>query len=126
MTTSHRSTWEHYAASWKATSPAERQALFARSLAADYEYRDPLSTTQGWGQLDAYINQFQQQVPGGHFVTKRFSAHHDRSLVHWDMCDVDGNVVGEGLSYGQYDLHGKLVAMTGFFETPGAESSGRT
>lgn len=27
-------------------------------------------------------------------------------------------VVGEGISYGEYDTRGKLVAMTGFFEVP--------
>ncbi len=116
--TAHLEIWEIYVASWRATSPTERHALFAKSLTPDCEYRDPLAVTKGWEALEAYMNQFHQQVPGGHFLTTKFSSHNNRSLATWNMCDAGGQVIGEGASYGQYNADGQLVAMTGFFETP--------
>jgi hypothetical protein len=114
----HRQIWEAYVASWKTTSPTERHSLFAKSLTSDCEYRDPLVIAKGWQALEAYMNQFHQQVPGGYFVTTRFSQHNDRSLANWTMRDASGQVIGEGASYGQYSPDGQLLAMTGFFEAP--------
>ena len=113
-----RPIWETYVASWKVTSPVERHALFTQCLTPNCEYRDPLVATTGWDELADYMNQFHQQVPGGHFVTEQFSQHHDRSLATWTMCDAGGRVIGQGTSCGQYNEDGQLVAMTGFFETP--------
>lgn len=118
ISSAHRVIWETYVASWKARSTTERHALFAKSLTPDCEYRDPLVVAKGWDALEAYMNQFHQQVPGGHFVTTNFSQHNDRSLANWTMCDAQGQVIGEGTSYGQYNADGQLFAMTGFFEIP--------
>lgn len=108
--------WETYAESWKVPAD-EKKARYVDSLAPDCVYTDPLTQAQGWDELLAYMVEFHQQVPGGHFVTKRFEVHHDVSLAHWDMVAGDGSVVGEGASYGRYGDDGKLVAMTGFFAT---------
>ena len=43
-------------------------------------------------------------------------AHNDKSIAKWDMCDGDGKVLMEGISYGEYNESGKLVSMTGFYE----------
>lgn len=111
-----RKTWDTYASTWNA--PAEqRQALFEASLETDCVYTDPTIQTEGWEQLQAYMDGFQQQVPGGHFVTHEFHSHHGRSIAKWTMRSGDGTTIGEGISYGQYSGSGKLVAMTGFFET---------
>ena len=119
MSKSHEKTWETYAASWKAEALSEKQRLFEQSLSADCRYTDPLTQTQGYSSLLNYMRDFHRQIPGGHFVTKRFIAHHDRSVAFWDMCDESGAVIGDGVSYGEYDATGKLSAMTGFFDTPG-------
>ena len=60
---------------------------------------------------------FHQQVPGGHFATTYFLAHHDVSIAKWNMVNGDGTIIGDGVSYGHYNEEGALVAMTGFFET---------
>lgn len=108
-------TWETYVAAWKTASPAERQALFAQSLDPECVYNDPNAQTCGWRALIAYMDAFHQQVPGGYFQTKTFEAHHQQSLVTWNMMDGKGQVIGDGTSYGKYNDDGKLVAMTGFF-----------
>lgn len=114
----HERTWETYAASWKATSADEKRALYEKSLSADCVYTDPLTQARGWDELVAYMLEFHQQVPGGHFATVEFMAHHDRSIAKWEMRDASDAVLGDGVSYGEYDKHGKLVSMNGFFKTP--------
>ncbi len=108
-------TWETYVASWKATTDAEKQALFAQSLDPQCVYNDPNAATRGWQELTAYMHAFHEQIPGGYFQTKTFDSHHQQSLVTWNMLDAKGQVIGEGTSYGRYNGDGKLVAMTGFF-----------
>lgn len=112
-------TWETYAASWKAETDADKQACFEQALAPDCVYSDPMTQARGWDELTAYMNQFHSQVPGGHFVTTEFMAHHGRSLAKWEMRDGNDTVLGDGVSYGEYNNDGKLLSMSGFFAVPG-------
>ena len=116
-------TWETYVASWKSVSVDDTRALFEKSLSPDCVYSDPLTQTRGWDELLAYMREFHQQIPGGHFVTLEFMAHHNRSIARWEMRDAGDGVLGDGVlgagvSYGEYDEHGKLVSMAGFYPTP--------
>ncbi|MBX2801235.1 MAG: nuclear transport factor 2 family protein [Myxococcales bacterium] len=115
----HRQLWERYVASWKTDDAEERTRLFGAALSPDCVYTDPNVRLQGYDALRAYMEQFHQQVPGGHFVTKTFMAHHDQSVATWNMCDGEGNVLGDGISFGKFAEGGtRLLSMTGFFETP--------
>lgn len=111
-----RQTWEAYTAAWKPESAARRRSLFAQTLRADCEYRDPLVHAVGWDALEAYMQDFHRQVPGGHFVTTSFMAHHGRSIAQWEMRGADAAVLGQGVSYAEYADDGKLRAMNGFFD----------
>jgi hypothetical protein len=113
-----REVWETYAASWKAETEPEKKALFAESLAPGCVYTDPIIRTEGWDELMAYMIDFHRQVPGGHFVTRRFQVHRGGCLAHWDMIAGDETVLGDGISHGRFGGDGKLVAMTGFFDVP--------
>lgn len=115
-----RAVWERYVGSWKVTSPAEKRRIYASCLAPACVYTDPLTQARGWDELDQYMASFHQQIPGGHFVTEQFFAHHGRSVARWKMVNGDGLPLGEGISYAEYDEQQRLVAMTGFFETPGS------
>ena len=114
----YRTTWESYVASWKAPSVAEKRALYEKALNPECVYTDSLTQKRGWDELLTYMREFNEQVPGGYFVTVEFTAHHGRSLARWEMHGADGTVLGDGTSYGEYDSHGKLVSMNGFFKTP--------
>lgn len=109
-------TWENYTATWKMTDRAARMAAFADVLAEGAVYTDPLMRAGSWDELIDYMEQFHQQVPGGHFVTTGFASHHQKSLARWDMKSGDGATIGKGASYGEYDAEGKLLSMNGFFE----------
>lgn len=118
-----KTVWERYVASWQAGTVAEKRARFAECLAPDCVYTDPLARTQGWDELLGYMASFHEQVPGGHFVTEYFLAHHGRSIARWKMLNGAGAEIGSGISYGEYDAQHRLVAMTGFFETPEAAAA---
>jgi hypothetical protein len=44
-----------------------------------------------------------------------WGTHQGRSLATWNIVRAEGQVVGHGTSYAEYDDRGLLVAMTGFF-----------
>jgi hypothetical protein len=117
MPIDHQQTWETYTAAWKAESAADKRALVSASLAQECTYRDPLVKATGWDELIAYMLDFHQQVPGGHFVTRRFRFHDGQSVAQWDMLDAHGTVIGDGASVGRYNQAGRLVSMAGFFDT---------
>ena len=104
--------------SWKVGAETEKRSLLGRSVSPRCVYTDPLTQAKGHDELVAYMLQFHRQIPGGHFVTEYFLAHHDRGIAKWTMRAADGSVLGDGISYGEYDAEGRLVAMTGFFEPP--------
>ena len=113
-----QSTWETYVASWKAPTAAEKQALFAASLDPHCTYTDPLGMASGWEALAETMQGFHQQRPGAYFVTERFKSHHQHCMAQWKMVGVDGAVLGEGVSFGHFNGQGKLLTMTGFYDTP--------
>jgi hypothetical protein len=113
-----KAVWQRYAASWSATSEPEKREIFAECLAPGCVYTDPLVQAQGWDELSAYMVSFQRQLPGARFVTEYFLAHHGRSIARWKMLNGAGAEIGSGTSYGEYDAQNRLVAMSGFFETP--------
>jgi len=119
MNNDYQKIWETYGSAWKAESANDKRILFEECLDVGCEYNDPLMKTKGWDELLAYMLDFHKQIPGGHFVTNYFLAHNSQSIAKWEMKNGENIVVGEGISYGKYNENGKLVAITGFFETPG-------
>ncbi len=115
---SFETTWKRYSTSWGPVSSEEREAIFADSVKPSCIYRDPITTASGTAELAAYMEKFQSQIPGGHFVTTYFLAHSDRSIAKWEMRDGDSKVLGDGVSYGEYGSDGMLTGLTGFFEQP--------
>ncbi len=118
MSNDHEKTWEIYTSSWKAESSEEKKTIFNECLDSECQYCDPLIKTTGWEELVLYMLDFHQQVPGGYFVTNYFLAHSNQSIAQWEMKNADDDIIGKGASYGQYNKNGKLVTMTGFFQTP--------
>lgn len=108
--------WEIYVASWKAEETIEKRLLFKQCLDSNCQYHDPMIKTNGWDELEAYMLDFHKQIPGGHFVTTYFLSHSDKSIARWKMCNAEDAVLGEGISYAEYNKNGYLTSMTGFFE----------
>lgn len=117
MQIDHQQIWETYASAWKAERVDDKRALIGASLAPACTYQDPLAKVSGWDELIAYMSNFHRLVPGGHFATRRFRCHHGQSVAQWDMLDAQGKVIGDGVSVGHYNEAGRLVTVTGFFDT---------
>ncbi|MFV1984059.1 MAG: nuclear transport factor 2 family protein [Thiohalomonadales bacterium] len=111
--------WEDYALSWKATTADEKRALFAKCLDTDCIYTSPVITTHGWNDLVTHMLEFHKNVPGGYFNTTYFRNYDNKSIARWDMITGDDVVVGDGISYCEYNNNGKLLSMTGFFDVAG-------
>jgi len=116
MNNNFETTCETYTSSWRAGTETEKRELFSQSLADNCVYNDPLAKANGWDELSQYMTEFHKQVPGGHFVTTSFMSHNNKSVVTWEMKTGDNTVIGDGISYGEYNEQGLLTAMTGFFE----------
>jgi len=120
MTTSRKNTWETYTKSWSETDPNKRMQLLKESLSPQCVYTDPNVQASGYENLSGYMTQFQKSAPGARFVTTEFVEHHDRSLVHWNMTDDKGKILGTGASFAVYGDDGRLLQMSGFFAAPGS------
>jgi hypothetical protein len=113
-----KNTWELYTASWRCTQLTERLALFSQSLDTDCCYTDPLTIAKGWDELAAYMEEFQREVPNGYFDVVDFLSQHDFSVARWEMKNGDGQKIGDGYSFGEYNKSGKLIKMIGFYNLP--------
>jgi len=111
-----RATWDTYASVWKESSLDKKREGLRACASARCTYRDPSAELHGHDALLDHMQAFHAQVPGGHFETTYFLAHHGRSIARWNMRGASGHILGDGISYGEYDESGKLLCMTGFFE----------
>ncbi len=118
MSDSLQAIWEIYASAWGEPEREKKRALFNRSLDPACVYTDPLTRVEGWADLEQYMAEFNEAVPGGHFVVTDFLTHSNKSIAKWEMKNGEEIVLSTGVSYGEYNDAGKLVAMTGFFEPP--------
>ena len=117
ITDKQRAVWETYTSTWQEPSTEVRIAAYADCLSEDCVYTDPNVKAVGYAEIDGYMAGFQQQLPGGGFVTREISGHHEMVLVEWDMVDASGTAISPGTSIGTFDEAGRLTSMTGFFAT---------
>lgn len=118
MSHQHRTNWDIYASTWKARTAEEKRDLLNQCLAENSVYRDPLTEARSKEALIDYMLDFHKQIPGGHFVTKRYQYHHNRSIAEWEMRNGENELMGTGTSFAEYDPSGRLISETGFFEVP--------
>jgi hypothetical protein len=111
-----KNSWEDYALSWKVKSAEEKRTLFDKCLDKDCTYNSPVIKTRGWEQLVDHMLEFHKNVPGGYFNTTYFRSYDNKSIARWDMVTGKDDVVGDGISYCEYNDSGKLISMTGFFD----------
>ncbi|MFV1985046.1 MAG: nuclear transport factor 2 family protein [Thiohalomonadales bacterium] len=111
-----REIWDNYALSWKCETAVEKQALFEKCLDVNCEYNSPVIQTKGWDELINHMLDFHKNIPGGYFTTNYFLDYNSKSIAKWDMLNNENTVIGNGVSYCEYNDNGKLKTMTGFFD----------
>ncbi len=115
MTETNRAIRERYSEGRREPTREKKLAALRESVVPTRTYRDPSVFVEDQDALVEHMLAFHQQVPGGWFDTQSFLTHHGRSLATWNMMSAEGQVIGNGTSYAEYDDRGLLVAMTGFF-----------
>lgn len=117
MTPAFNDIWETYVNAWNDPAPDKKQHFFQKCLTTDCHYNDPQTSTSGHTELAEYMKAFHEQFPDCYFKTTWFLAHSQKSIARWEMKQGD-SVLGDGVSYAEYNDDGMLTSMTGFFETP--------
>src|SRR5690349_8855772 len=93
-----RATWTTYVTAWNATTRQAKEDALAASVNPRCSYRDPTMAVEGSAALVEAMLGFHRQIPGAHFETTYFLAHHDRSIARWNLLSGDGAVLGDGIS----------------------------
>ena len=110
--------WLAYSRAWSEPDHAKRLKTFQEILDKNCTYADPFTAATGYEQLANYMDEFQKNIPGGHFVVRSFVAHHNQSLAEWELLDGHGALIHKGTSYAHYGDDAKLRQMSGFFDAP--------
>ena len=82
-----RAPYDLYVKAWSPVSATERLDLLTECMAADCDYSDNVSYTQGPSGLAAVMENFQRKTPGGYFIVDEFFVQHNRALIHWRAMD---------------------------------------
>ena len=114
MDNQHLEIWQKYTDCWSNPDAGNRKQILSQIMTAETAYTDPYVETVGIDALSDYMQQFQADFPGGKFVVTDFNVHHEQGLVHWDMVNGEGTLLGKGISFGVYQ-NGQLAKETGFF-----------
>lgn len=104
-----------YGAAWNETDEAKRTALLEQAWADDGAYRDPTAAVDGRAALVAHIGGFQAMMPG-HSIDQASAvdAHDDVFRFAWVMRG-GGEVLLEGVDFGELAPDGRIKRIEGFF-----------
>lgn len=114
--------WRRYAALWT-DAPAARDAGLLQCVHEHCRYCDPNGEIDGPDALAAYMEGFRQAMPDARFHIERVAAHHGRTSSTWGLRRADGALLQTGRSFATMDEQGRLLHITGFFDTPAAAAS---
>jgi SnoaL-like domain len=104
-----------YGEAW-AADDGERRRLLEAAWREDGVYSDPVATAEGREALVAHIAGFQQQFPGHRIVVTSGVDEHDGCFrFAWALNDADGDVVMEGVDFGEVADDGRIARIVGFF-----------
>ena len=104
---------------WNAGDPDERSAAIAKTWTEEATSSDPLSEVTGHAELAAMMSTVQAQYPGHTFrQVGEVDGHHGLLRWSWEMVDVDGTKVLDGLDVALRGEDGRLSYLAGFFEAP--------
>jgi hypothetical protein len=106
-----------YTEAW-AADEAERRRLLEVAWHEDGVYSDPVGRAAGREALVSHIAGFQEQFPGHRIVMTSGVDEHDdgRFRFGWALNDADGNIVMDGVDFGEVADDGRIVRLTGFFD----------
>jgi SnoaL-like domain len=107
---------ETYVQAWHERDEAARRRLLEESWAQDGVYTDPNRTIEGRDALVDAIATFHQQRPGVRIeVRSRIDDFGRQFRFLWATVDGSGQVLHEGVDFGQLDEQGRIALIAGFY-----------
>ncbi len=108
-----------YVAAWAQINEEERRALLEKSWADDGIYTDPTGEAVGREELIRHIESFHQQYAEYRILcTSGVDEHHSRFRFTWVFLNAEGQLISEGVDFGEVGSDGRLTRITGFFSSP--------
>lgn len=105
-----------YGEAW-AADEAERRRLLEVAWHEHGVYSDPVGRAEGREALVSHIAGFQAQFPDHRIVVTSGVDEHDGWFrFAWVLSDADGNVVMEGVDFGEVADDGRIARIVGFFD----------
>lgn len=108
---------ERYTALWNERDAARRRVLIAQAWTEDASYRDPMSHAQGHKEIEALVQEVQQQFPGYRFrQIGAVDGHHSYIRFSWELGPVDGPAPIAGSDVVILAADGRLEQVIGFLD----------
>ena len=108
-----------YCQCWNEGSPESRRALLAQVWAEDATYTDPTVDLVGVDQLSQHIGVVLEQSVGSRIVrTSAIDLHHSVFRFTWHKELSSGEILPEGIDFGEIGEGGMLTRIVGFFGPP--------
>ncbi len=109
-----------YTRAWSEPNPAVRAGLLTESFATQGTFRDRYAVIEGRDALHAHIAGVLRFMPGLR-VERPAPADQCHMMVRsaWRIVDAAGAVQGSGVDYVRLDPDGRLVEVTGFWDSAG-------
>lgn len=106
-----------YLDSFNATDTTQREALVAKTFAANVSYVDPMAEIAGQGQLTDFIAGAQEQFPGWIFsLVGTVDGHHNQARFTWGLGPDGEEPPVLGFDVVNLDNDGTIKAVHGFLD----------
>ena len=107
--------WKGYLDAYGNVSTEERKRLLRQSVSDDVVSANPAEESQGFDNLVAHVEQFQQRLPGAYFKSNKLFVHHRQLLSEWTLYTSDDSAFRTAHTYARFNEQGHLTHLTGFF-----------
>jgi hypothetical protein len=110
---------EAWFAAWRPLDERERRRLLEICWSQDGVYQDPMNDASGREAVVKLIAGFHERRPGARIdLASGIDHHHGKLYYQWKMFGADGQMLLEGIDYGERDAEGRLRCIIGFFGSP--------
>lgn len=108
-----------YCDAWNEADPARRAAMLAVVWAEDGVYSDPAVQAVGRDELSTHIGRVLARNPDSRILrTSRADSHHGLLRFTFARVLMNGEVLRDGVDFGEVSGDGTLIRIAGFFGPP--------
>lgn len=108
-----------YVAAWNEADEGKRRTLLETSWAENGIYTDPTAQVSGREALIQHLGRLIGQFPDHRvLLTSGVDQHHNLLQFTWTRVGPDGRDIRNGIDFGELDVDGRLLRITGFFGPP--------